>query len=230
MKKEDVLSYIDSDYVVSMTQKLIRIPTESPAPKERDDRTPLVNLITEEFKAMGLETKLLTVVEGRPNLFAEIEGQGPGPTFMFYSHTDSIEITDAHMKMWETDPFGGDIKDGRVYGAGSADTKGGVAGVLGAVKAIKASGIKFGGKIVILFSTAAESAAPGGPLSLIKENMLPKADGAILADSSNRQIVRTFKGRVWFEITVHGKSAHACDPDMGINAVDKMYDVIQALK
>jgi len=230
MKPEEVLNFVDVDYVASLTQALIRIPTESPAPDERNDRTPMVNLITEEFKKLGFETKLLTVVEGRPNIMVEIQGDRPGPTLMLYSHTDTIEVTKQHSSLWNTDPFGAEVIDGRIYGVGSADTKGGVAGVMGAIKAIKTSGIKFGGKIVILFSTAAESAQPGGPLSLIQHNLLPKADVAILADSSNMQIVRTFKGRVWFEFSVYGKSAHASDPELGINAVEKMCDVISALK
>ena len=231
MKQEDMLNYLDLDYVTSMTRKLIRIPTESPGQNERSkDRTPLINLISEQFKALGLAPKPLTVLEERPNIYAEIEGRKPGPTLILYAHTDTIDLSEAHMKKWEFDPFGGEIKDDRIYGVGAADTKGGAAGVLGTAKAIVTSGLDFNGKIIVLFATAAEAAAQGGASTLAKHNLLPKADGAILADSSNRQIVRTFKGRAWFEFIVHGKSVHSSTPELGINAVDKMVDVIQALK
>ena len=231
MNPNDVLKYIDSSYVQSLSQQLVRIPTESPGENERSkDRTPIIELIHEHLEALGLKPGLLTVIKERPNIIAEIAGSAEGPTLLLYSHSDTIEVTEDHREIWICDPFGGEVRDGKLHGIGSADTKGGLASVVGAVKAIIESGIKFRGKIILLFSTAGEGGAPGGHVTLLKHNLMPKADGAILADSSDLKIVRTFKGRVWFEFIVHGKSAHASDPKLGINAVDKMYDVVRALK
>jgi succinyl-diaminopimelate desuccinylase len=231
MKKEDVLSYVDSNYVLSLTQEMVRIPTESPGETGRSkDRTPIVNLMSEHLKALGLKPNLVTVLEGRPNIIAEVKGNQEGPTLMMYSHAATIEVTDAHREQWLCDPFGAEIKDGKLYGVGSSDTKSGLAGVIGAVKAIIESGIPFKGKIILLLATGGEGGAPGGPDTLLEHNLLPKADGAILADSSDRKIVNTFKGRMLFEFVTHGKSVHSSDPKLGINAVDKMIEVVQALK
>ncbi len=231
MKKEDVLDYVDPNYVLSLTQQLIRIPSESTGQNERSkDRGPLVALIQEQFKTLGLETKLMTVIEGRPNIVVELKGQGDGKTLMIFSHADTIEVTDLHMKMWHTDPFEGRLKDGKLYGVGSADTKGGVASVIGAVKAIVESGTKFNGKIIVLFQTYGESAAPGGIKELVKHDLFPKADGAIIADASDRKIIKKFKGRMWLEFVVFGKSAHACEPEAGINAIEKAIKVIEGFK
>ncbi len=101
--------------------------------------------------------------------------------------------------------------------------------MIGALKAIAESGIRFNGKISVLISTSGEG-EPGGYQELFQENRFPKADAAIIVDASDRKIVRQYKGRMWYEFVVHGKSVHACDPGAGINAIDKMYEVIQALK
>ena len=229
MKNSEVLNFVDPKDVISLTQKLISIPSESPA-KGYGDRSPLLTFIDDQFKSMGLATKRITIVEDRPNIVVEIMGQGKGPTLMLYSHADTIEVTDEHREKWNTDPFEGVIKDDRLYGLGSSDAKSGVAAVIAAVKAIVASGISFHGKIIVLFTTAAEGGSPGGSKTLIEHNLMPMADGVITADAADQKIVRTFKGRIWIEFIVHGKSVHACEPEGGINAIDKMYDVIQGLK
>lgn len=231
MEKDEVLKYVDQNYVLSLTRQLIRIPSESRTERERSkDRTPLVNLITGQFKALGLEPKLVTLVEGRPNIVVEIKGDREGPTLLMNSHADTVEVTDADMEVWPFDPFAADIKEGKLYGAGASNAKSGVASAIGAVKAIVESGIKFGGKIIIILVTATESGSPGGIVSMKQQNILPKADGAILADGSDLKIIRSFKGMEKFEFVVQGKSVHVSTPELGINAIEKMIEVIQALK
>jgi len=233
--KNSVLSYIDPDYVVSLTQKLVRIPSESPAIKERSmDRTAITELIVNELKSFGLEPELFTLLEGRPNIAAWLHGSQPGPTYMLYTHCDTGVVPDSEMPDWDHDPFGGEIIDGKLYGRGAADTKGGVAGIIAAAKAIVESGVKFKGTLIVLISTASEAGSPGGVVDMVKTGMLGSGrfntDAAIVADCSNRQIVRYFKGRVWHEFKIKGKPVHACEPDVGINAVEKACRVIEALK
>lgn len=235
MDKKAVLKHIDSDYVVSLTQKLIRIPSESPAIHDRSkDRAPIVRFIVDEFKSMGLSPELVTILEGRPNIALWIEGSKPGPRYMLYTHCDTGVVPDNELPDWQHDPFGGQIIDGRLYGRGAADTKGGVAGIIAATRAIVESGVKFRGTLLILISTSSEAGSPGGVVDMVKKGMLGNGrfatDGAIVADCSNRQIVRYFKGRVWHQFTVRGKAVHACEPHVGINAVEKACNVIAALK
>lgn len=236
MDKISVLSYIDPDYVVSLTQKLVRIPSESPAIKERSrNRTDIVELIVNEFKSMGLNPELFTILEGRPNIAVWLHGSQPGPTYMLYSHCDTGVVPDNEMPDWDYDPFGGEIIDGQLYGRGAADTKGGVAGIIAATKAIVESGVKFKGTLIVLISTASEAGSPGGVVDMVKTGMMGNSgkfnpDAAIVADCSDRKIVRFFKGRVWHEFKIKGKPVHACEPDAGINAIEKASTVIAALK
>ncbi len=231
MKKDEVMGYIDPEYAVSLTQQLIRIPSENNDQNERSkDRTPIVTLLCEQFKTWGVEPRLITAVEGRPNVYAEVKGDREGPTFMLMAHADTIGVTETYMKLWSSDPFTPYIKDGKLYGVGSSDDKCGVAAIVGAVKAIVKSGIRFNGKIVALICTGSEGGARGGYRELMEQNLFPQADAVIQVDASDRRIVRQYKGSMYYEFVVHGKFSYISEPEKGINAVEKMSDVIQALK
>ena len=231
MKKDGVLKHVDLDYVVSLTEQLIRIPSENNDVNERSrDRTPLVNLVSDAFKDMGLKPQLITAVEGRPNIYAEVKGEGEGPTLLLMAHADTVGVTETIMKLWSSDPFTPYIKDGKLYGLGSSDDKCGIAAIVGAVKAVVESGIKFNGKIAALICTGSEGGAKGGYRELMEQNLFPKTDVAIQVDASDRKIVHQYKGSVYFEFVVRGKYAYISEPEKGINAVEKMAGVIQALK
>jgi succinyl-diaminopimelate desuccinylase len=229
MKKDEVLDYLDLDYVVSLTKQLIRIPSETARKERSKDRAPLVTLIDEQFKPLGLETKHLTVVEGRPNIYAEITGDRGGPTLVLQAHAGTVDVSDMNMELWTSDPFEPEIRDGKLYGLGSSDDKGGVAAVIGVVKAIVESGIGFNGKIGVLILTHGEG-EPGGTRQLIQQNLFPKADANICVDASDRKIVTQYKGMMYYEFVVHGKFVHCSMPEKGINAAEKMCEVIRALK
>lgn len=229
MKNDQVLKYVDANYVLSLTRDMIRIPSESAKRERSKDRSPLIRLIEEQLQALGLKTRQITMLEGKPDIYAEIQGAGAGPTLLLTAHAGTVDVTDQAMEAWSSDPFSPDIKDGKLYGVGASDDKSGVAVVIGAVKAILESGAKFKGKLCVLFGTAGEG-DPDTNIAMLQRNLFPKVDGIIAIDASDGKIVRQYKGRMWLEFIVHGRSVHACDPEAGINAVDKMYDVIQALK
>ena len=115
MKRGEVSDFVDPTYILSLTQQLIRIPSESGDHKRSKDRIPLVTLIGNQFKALGLDTTLITAVEGRPNIYVEVRGYGEGPTLVFRAAAGTIEVTDMHMEMWATDPFSPYVKDGKLY-------------------------------------------------------------------------------------------------------------------
>ena len=139
-----------ADDLVALTQDLIRFPTVNP-PGEA--YTPCAEYIGQRLAKRGFAVEYVRG-EGTPgdsdryprtNVVARIEGKRPGPTVHFNSHIDVVEAGDG----WTVDPFAGVVKDGRVYGRGTCDMKGGLAASIIAVEAYLETNPDFAGAIEI---------------------------------------------------------------------------------
>src|SRR5690606_31296363 len=108
---------------------------------------PAAELLAGLFGEFGWEYEVTEVAPGRPNLVAVVEGGGgDGPTLMFEGHTDVV--TEGQAEDWSVDPYGGEIRDGRLWGRGSADMKSGLAAMVYGVRALQQAG-PFPGRIVL---------------------------------------------------------------------------------
>lgn len=113
---EDILRFLDLDGTVKLCQELVRIP--SPVGKEKD----VALFIADYLEKIGLdEVRLVEAEKDRPNVVARYKGTGGGPSLLFYGHIDSESpgIRD----QWTVDPYGGVIKDGKVWGRASKDMR-----------------------------------------------------------------------------------------------------------
>ena len=108
------------DEVTELLQELIRVDTTNPPGNE----TAAAELLRDYLQASGAEVELYARVPERANLVARIRGRGDGPTLLFLSHTDVV-LADA--AEWSADPFGGELREGEVWGRGALDMKGQVA-------------------------------------------------------------------------------------------------------
>lgn len=141
--------------------------------------------------------------EGRPNLAATLRGRGGGKSVMLASHIDVVGVSES--EDWRVDPFGGEILDGRLYGRGSADMKGGAACMLAATEALLDLGMRPGGDVVWA-SVVDEETGGMGSLALVHRGY--KADAAFMPEPTNLQIIPMCRGILWGEITVRGRSGH----------------------
>ena len=82
---------------------------------------PAAELVEAQMRAFGWSPRVDLVAAGRPNVIATIDGDSPGPTLLFEGHTDVV--TEGDESTWTVDPFGAELRDGRIYGRGSADMK-----------------------------------------------------------------------------------------------------------
>jgi acetylornithine deacetylase/succinyl-diaminopimelate desuccinylase-like protein len=121
----DLCAAIDRhrDDIIEFTRELIATPSETPPGDERR----VAALVVDKLNSLGIrDTAVVGEKPERPNVIARIKGRRRGPTLLYIAHTDTKPVGDAR-PLWDTDPFGGTIRDGRLYGLGAADMKGAVA-------------------------------------------------------------------------------------------------------
>ena len=139
-----VLSLVDEDKVIRWTQELVRIPSVY-RPEKGEAEEPAARWVEARFKEIGLETSFEVVEPGRPNVIGIWRGAEGGKTLMFEGHTDVVTAGD--VSQWTYPPFEAQIVDGKMYGRGANDMKGGLVAALCATKAIAESGVKLGGDV-----------------------------------------------------------------------------------
>ncbi len=220
--------------LVALTADLIRFPTINP-PGEA--YTPCAEYIGERLRKRGFEVELIRG-EGTPgdtdryprtNVVARFEGRGPGPTVHFNSHIDVVEAGEG----WTVDPFEGVVKDGRVYGRGACDMKGGLAASIIAAEAFMAVYPDFPGAIEISGTVDEESGGFGGVAYLAGKGYFskPRVDHVIIPEPLNKdRICLGHRGVWWAEIETKGEIAHGSMPFLGDNAVRHMGAVLAAFE
>jgi acetylornithine deacetylase len=161
----------------------------------------------------------------RPNVVGVFKGKGNGRSIIINGHMDTVET--GSKELWKYDPFSGHIENGKIYGIGASDMKGGLAASIMAIKALKEAGIKLGGDVIIQSVVAEEIGGYGTPACLEKGYI---ADGAIVAEPTRLQICTKQRGVTFLEMRVKGKPIHGSVKWKGINAIEKMIKIIGSLK
>ena len=167
--------------------------------------------------------------EGRPNVVGKMVGTGGGRSLLLWGHIDSIPA--GSEEKWTYPPFAGKIVNGRIYGRGCADNKGGVLIAIGTVMALKRAGIKPKGDIYVASVVDEEIGGAGGMLAVVLKGYRP--DGAIYLHPLGpglRVVYRACSGGLSFKIKVFGKSAHNKIGHTGINAIEKSLKIFNSLQ
>ena len=231
------------DDVAQLTRDLIRFPTVNP-PGEA--YTPCAEFIAARMARSGFEIEFVrgegepgdSVRYPRTNVIARREGKQPGPCVHFNSHIDVVEAGEG----WTVDPFEGVIRDGRVYGRGACDMKGGLAASIVAVEAFLEQFPDFPGAIEISGTVDEESGGFGGVAHLARKGYFskPRVDHVIIPEPLNKDCVCLgHRGVWWAEIETKGEIAHGSMPFLGDCAVrhmgallsefeDKLYPALDA--
>lgn len=178
----------------------------------------IARYIADWLKLNDLEVELVESVSGRPNVVGIARGTGGGKTLLLNGHMDTVGVAgmpDAHQPA---------IKDGRLYGRGSYDMKGGVAACMLAIAEARQQ--RLGGD-VIFTGVIDEEYASVGTMELASRF---HADGAIVAEFTELQLILAHRGFVWLEVETIGKAAHGSRPDLGVDAIVKMGKVLAELE
>ena len=223
-----------TDELVALTQDLIRIPTINPP---GDAYVPCAEFIGNRLAGRGFQVTYRRA-EGTPgdndryprtNVIARIEGSRPGGCVHFNSHIDVV----ATGRGWTVDPFAGEVRDGKVFGRGSCDMKGGLAASIIAVESILEEGMDFPGALEISGTVDEESGGFGGVGFLAKEGFFsrPRVDHVIIPEPLNvDRVCIGHRGVWWAEIETHGRTAHGSMPFLGNCAVRHMGAVLERIE
>lgn len=206
-----------SPKVIELLERLIAFPTVS-----RDSNLELIYWIRDYLASLGVESRLTYDASGKKaNLFASL-GEGPAPGLILSGHTDVVPVDG---QAWSSDPFQGIVKDGALYGRGSADMKGFIATALAlAPKFLEG---EHGFPIHFAFSYDEEVGCLGvrGLIKDLQEIGL-RAAGCIVGEPTEMQPLVGHKGAYRFRCSVHGREAHSSYTPMGVNAIEYAARVI----
>ncbi|MDX5476087.1 MAG: peptidase [Bacillaceae bacterium] len=159
-----------------------------------------------------------------PNVVAVRKGTGGGKSIILNGHIDVVPEGD--INQWSDDPFSGKVSNGKLYGRGSTDMKGGNVALLMAIKAIQSLNIPLKGDIIFQ-SVIEEESGGAGTLAAILRGY--KADAVLIPEPTNMKIFPKQQGSLWFRLTVKGKSAHGGTRYEGVSAIEKAMTVVQAI-
>ncbi|MDQ0394461.1 M20 family metallopeptidase [Labrys monachus] len=196
----------DPDHVVSLTSDLVRIPSVNP--KFQQDaalnrEAAVQDLVEARLHADGFGTERWDVFPGRPNVVANWPGSEE-KSFILCGHVDVVPAGDA--KAWKREPFSGEVADGRVWGRGAVDMKGGVAACIAAAHAVRKAGIELEGRLSI-HTVVDEEAGGFGAMDAVKRGKLARR--ALIAEPTWGNVVPAEGGLTWVRVTIFGKAAHA---------------------
>ena len=203
---------IDHDALIEVVQALVRVPSVYDPPTGRSEEG-AARLVAHQLRDFGWTPEMDPVAPGRPNVYAVVEGGRPGPTLMFEGHTDVV--TEGDPDAWTTDPFGADIRDGRLYGRGSADMKSGLVAALFAARAVADEG-PFPGRIV-LAALVDEEGMMAGARHFVSTGRAEGIDAAICCEPEDGEVCNVSKGALRLRVDFTGAMAHGAMPFQGRN-------------
>jgi succinyl-diaminopimelate desuccinylase len=234
--RDRVLAAVDelADEVVDFTSELVRIPTVNPPGEFYPD---CAQAIGARLEGWGFEVEYHTA-EGRPehtkahprvNVVGTLAGARANPLVHLNGHFDVVPVGDG----WTEDPFGGEVRDGRIYGRGVADMKAGIAAAVYAAEAVRRSGVKLLGTVEVSGTVDEESGgyAGMGYLADIGRLARGRTDAVIIPEPLNvDRICIGHRGTYWFEVTTQGRIAHGSMPFLGQSAIEHMGAALEAIR
>jgi len=222
--------FSDIDGHESRLHEIIKAIVEKPSDNPPGDTTEPAEVVAALLSSIGFTVDRVRAADRKVNLVAEWN-TGKPETVLFNGHLDTVPIGDR--SLWSFDPYGAEISDGWMYGRGVADDKGAVGCLIAACEAIHRLGLKPRANIMIHAVCDEEVGSELGTAYLVKNGYASKANcGYVLeaSTSKNRIFVRnSMKGIASLNITVQGKTAHAANPNDGVNANLGMAKVLLAL-
>jgi len=195
---------------IELTRDLVRIDSRNPSlAPDAPGEGACAHALRGVLDAWGFSTELVNETEGRMSVLARIGG-GTGRSVILNGHIDTVQ-TDGMTHA----PWGAELSEGRIWGRGACDMKGGVAAMCAAAARANAGGL-LGGEVIIT-AVADEEFSSIGTRDMLARGI--RADAAVITEPTRMTVAPAHRGFVWFTITVRGKAAHGSRYDIGIDAI-----------
>ena len=208
---------------VELTQSLVRIPSENPNGTE----AAIAAFVREWLAELpGVEVRLSEAAPARPNVIARLPGSSDKPPLALVAHMDTVPFGNG----WQHNSTGGDIVDGKLYGRGSCDMKSGLAVAMTALAHAARSGRTPHRTLMVCATVDEEGPLMQGVNSLVDNKVLDADTLVIATEPSDLKVVVAHKGLVWIEVEVHGKLAHAGNPQVGVDAIRAASEFVVEMK
>jgi acetylornithine deacetylase len=205
---------------------LVRLPSVNPMGRtvsgEMFYEVRVTDYLERFFRELGVASDRQPVAPLRDNIVARFESPGAPVTVLFEVHQDTVPVDGMVI-----DPFGGEVRDGKLYGRGSCDVKGGMASMLTAFARLAKEKPR-GAANVIMACTVDEEHTFLGVQRLVRDGL--NADFAIIAEPTRLQIVDAHKGVVRWKVRTEGTACHSSRPDQGVNAIYRMGHVLPVIE
>ncbi|MBP7935401.1 MAG: M20/M25/M40 family metallo-hydrolase [Phycisphaerae bacterium] len=216
------LSEMEKDRVRGLLADLVRIDSAVTSTEQANrDRTEerIADFVSDRLRRMGMTVARQEVFPGRPNLIAHWRERVTGKRLVLEAHLDTVTV-----EGMTVEPFAAEVRDGRMYGRGTCDTKGSMAAFLTALELAYHGDMLPADQIYFVASMSEETGCDGAA-ALMDYGF--RADAAIVGEPTGCELVTCHKGPLWMEVETRGRSCHASVPDRGVNAIDLMARVVE---
>jgi succinyl-diaminopimelate desuccinylase len=222
MNLKELVGAVQEAELVEYCREMVRIKSVNPP----GDEMAMAEYVANVLKSIGLEVKLLKHSSSRASVLAILRGSGQAPALLYSAHLDTVPLG---AEQWIHEPFAAETLDGKIWGRGSADMKGGLAALLVMAKIMANSGLSIKGDLIFAI-TAGEEVDSLGAKNVASYPDLGPVQAIIVPEPSYNDIYIAEKGALWLEISTYGKTAHGSMPALGKNAVMMMVELIKGLE
>lgn len=216
---------MESGRVIEILQELVRIPSINPGFPGGMGEQAAGEYVQRFFMRLGLPCEVQPVEGSRSNIIGTLPGASPR-TLLLEAHMDTVQVQGMSIA-----PYGAELKEGKVYGRGACDTKASLAAMLAAVEALALGGVR--PPLNVQLAAVVDEEITYRGVSALAAGLKEKAGsyaGAIVGEPTGLELIAAHKGCCRFYVDVQGISVHSSNPDLGINAIDKMVDVLAYLR
>ncbi len=216
----DALRDAEAGDALALARALVATPSVNPVLEAGGDGEDSIARLTEAWlQSWGFDVERTEVAPGRFNVVGSIGAAGGGRTLILNGHLDTVGVQGMTVP-----PFDAEVRDGRLWGRGACDMKGGVASLLSASAALARGDLP--GRLIVAL-TCDEEHASLGMAALVDSGV--RADAAVVCEPTRLAVMPAHKGFVWIEAEFRGRAAHGSRPDEGVDAIEHAARYLVAL-
>lgn len=207
---------VDPEEVLELARRLVRIPSVVRPGDPSGNEAKVAGFLAEELARRGFAVRVQEVAPGRPNVVADWDTGSCGFGLILEGHTDVV--TEGDRAAWSQDPFGGEIRQGRLYGRGACDMKGGLAAAVVAVDTVRRHIPGLRGR-VRLAALVDEEGMMEGVKAFVRAGLADGFHGAVVCEPEENEVCLVQKGALRVLAVFRGKQAHGAMPYAGTNPI-----------